>query len=98
MANFDWQEIQKAKELHRARLAALPPDERVRVIERLRAQGLEMRHARGTPGPEPSAGLGAATSGAAMQLIVLGVNPAFAAAVTATTNSSGAVENTVLSR
>lgn len=95
MANFDWEEIQNAKERHRARLAALPPDERVRIIERLRAQGLEMRHTRVTRVPEPNPTSGATTSAAVMQLVVLGVNPTFATAVTATSNSTGAVEKTI---
>lgn len=62
MASFDWEEIQKAKELHRARLATLPPDERVRVIERLHAQGLKMRGARVTRVPESSAAVSAVVS------------------------------------
>lgn len=108
MANY-WDSIQRSKEAHRARLAALSPDERMKLIERLHDQGVAMRHSRMARVREPgmdrnsviivnTGQLGVADTPqiGTIQLNVLGANPTFVTVVTANSNSTSAVENTFI--
>lgn len=102
MPEFDWSRIEREKNLHRDYLAALPTDERLRLIERLRDRGLEMKGGIGrisrdsvtnvsvsvTPPPEM-------TAVGAVHLNVLGASGTLVSAVFAPVNPTTTVVGTV---
>lgn len=96
MPEFDWDRVQRSKNDHRAALVGLPAGEKMEIIERLRDEGLAMRRAHAMRAREPIAVWSIVTSGAAIQLNVLGANPTFVTAVTANINSTAAVENALI--
>jgi len=43
MSDFDWHRVQQIKELYRAKLTALPFEEKLHILERLRLRASELR-------------------------------------------------------
>jgi hypothetical protein len=43
MSDFDWEQIRRSKELHRAQAAARPFKEKLQILERMRERTREMR-------------------------------------------------------
>ena len=87
MTSIDWNRIREEKELHRANSAALPFEEKLRILDRLRERDRAFRGIRrhfGDQGRGPSAGylqtgISHQSSGA-IRLIVFGANTALLAA------------------
>ena len=108
MADFDWNRVQRGKDLHRTQLAALPPAEKVRIVERLRDQGLAMRNGAAIGPRNPAANLhvvdanatnasaasaNTASSVGHILLSFFGANATLASAITANATSTLAVMN-----
>ena len=91
MAEFDWTQIERKKNQHRAELAALPPEKKFAVIERLRDEGVAMKRSAvaRTVMPEVRVpGSTTVTSWASIHLNVMGANAAAATAAMAKLNST----------
>src|SRR5580704_3652961 len=43
MSDFDWQRVRQIKDLYRAKLTALPFEEKLHILERLRLRASELR-------------------------------------------------------
>jgi hypothetical protein len=91
MSKFDWTRIERNKNEHRAGLAALSPENKVAIIERLRDEGMAMKRnvaARARESEIHGFGGTNVTSSASMRVYVMGANATAASAVTAKLNST----------
>ncbi len=76
MADIDWGRIKREKDLHRTHLATLPPAEKMRIVERLRDEGLAMKADKASPSRETMGHVHVNVSGAMghVHLNVLGAD------------------------
>ena len=94
MRDFDWNSIRRGKELHRAHLAALPSEAKLRVVERLRDEGLTMKGAVAVRTRDPAGTLNVvghsmlSNAAAAICLNAVGANATFVSAMTGSVNSA----------
>lgn len=102
MHESDWDRIRRAKDAHRDKLAALPFDAKLQILERLRERTLTMTGSpagaadrQSTSHAEVFLPPGPQSVGHAMSVGVFGVNASLAVAATAQVLSSAAVSTGV---